>query len=759
LREVVDDWQMVSNSATLCAPCPGRLNSKIAEACRLAVEYSLAHYLYDQAVFYAERLVAELPSDDSLLLLASSYFRAGDSNRAYVLLQDRRSPEPRLSYLLGLCCLRLGKLDEVERALVGEPATGREVSSGDVAGGAAGLYLLGQVKEKLQYRDQAVECYRTCLKLCPCMWSAFESLSRLILGTPCAPSSARTFASEHFSDERLANDPVLHPPMVNMEFGGGVGVSTQERQPDTAFDATQVAAARKRRRSDTLGSGGQSLPAKLATDGDSVLLAPAPVTPPRISQVGRTPLADRSSLPAPTQLPSAQSAEPPVTQPPTLAPARASLLGHTPAQLLSRLSPRRLLSTPLRNPVCRSPAGLKRSTTNVIADASRVGQETPVPVGRNARWSPGDDAATIPESEATKPTFGKLLRVLGEGVHSLHGFACREALSALQSLPARHYETGFVQDVVGRCHFEMADYRQAVVFFARCCGPHRPVGLEYYSTALWHLRESVELSSLAQRAIRSDRLRPQTWCVAGNCFSLQTEHDQAIRCFRRAVQLDSSFVYAYTLIAHEYAATDKFDKAAEMFQTALRIDPRHYNAWWGLGNIYYRQEEYQNAMYHFQKAVNINSGNAVLRTSLGMACQCLGQKARALELFSVAAQSQQCGALACFQKGCALTALGRNSEAIEELRLAQSLAPREPCIHFQLGRAHAGSGNARRALLHLTMAMDLCGAKDSKDHQIIVSAQVELLRAANIKHETEQVLAAPGSQDPLTTLQVPIASE
>merc|ERR1712190_351971 len=71
-----------------------------------------------------------------------------------------------------------------------------------------------------------------------------------------------------------------------------------------------------------------------------------------------------------------------------------------------------------------------------------------------------------------------------------------------------------------------------------------------------------------------------------------------------------------------------------------------------------------------------------------------------------------------------------NQEAIEELRRAQGLAPKEPCIHFQLGRAHANSGNPQRALIHFTLAMDLCGARDSKDHHIIVSAQAEIVKAA-----------------------------
>lgn len=46
-------------------------------------------------------------------------------------------------------------------------------------------------------------------------------------------------------------------------------------------------------------------------------------------------------------------------------------------------------------------------------------------------------------------------------------------------------------------------------------------GMEVYSTVLWHLKKEVALSHLAQEVVALDRLSPHTWCVLGNCFSLQ----------------------------------------------------------------------------------------------------------------------------------------------------------------------------------------------------------------------------------------------
>lgn len=89
----------------------------------------------------------------------------------------------------------------------------------------------------------------------------------------------------------------------------------------------------------------------------------------------------------------------------------------------------------------------------------------------------------------------------------------------------------------------------------------------------------MELSHLAQDALALDRLSPQTWCVMGNCFSLQKEHETALRFFKRALQVDPNFTYAYTLCGHEYFANEDFEKALAFYRNAITRDPRHYNAW------------------------------------------------------------------------------------------------------------------------------------------------------------------------------------
>lgn len=76
--------------------------------------------------------------------------------------------------------------------------------------------------------------------------------------------------------------------------------------------------------------------------------------------------------------------------------------------------------------------------------------------------------------------------------------------------------------------------------------PYRDTLMELYSTSLWHQQKEVALSALAQDMTALDRNSSSTWCVVGNCFSLQKEHQTAIKYFQRAIQVNKiilSFIF------------------------------------------------------------------------------------------------------------------------------------------------------------------------------------------------------------------------
>jgi len=245
--------------------------------------------------------------------------------------------------------------------------------------------------------------------------------------------------------------------------------------------------------------------------------------------------------------------------------------------------------------------------------------------------------------------------------------------------------------------------------------PYRLEGLEYYSTCLWHMKKQVELAHLAYTALERSLFAPEAWIVLGNCYSLQKEHENALKFFNRAIQLNPSFAYAHTLSGHEFVYNEDFSKAKKCFENALNIDLRHYNAWWGLGNIFYKQEKYEKAIDHFQKAISINSKNPVLYSYLGMTYAAQDELDSALKCFVQSEALDDKNVLNRFQKANVLVKMEKYTPALQELDKLRALMPKEAPIPQLIGKIYKQLGDIEKAHYFFTLALDL----DTKDSQRI----------------------------------------
>lgn len=120
--------------------------------------------------------------------------------------------------------------------------------------------------------------------------------------------------------------------------------------------------------------------------------------------------------------------------------------------------------------------------------------------------------------------------------------------------------------------------------------------MDLYSTLLWHLRQPIQLSFLAQELMALNPSSPISWIASGNVFSHLEDHAGALKCFRRAGQLGelpragggggsageaggAGCVYAFTLSGHECVVLEEWERALGFFREAVRRDGRCYNAW------------------------------------------------------------------------------------------------------------------------------------------------------------------------------------
>ena len=302
-----------------------------------------------------------------------------------------------------------------------------------------------------------------------------------------------------------------------------------------------------------------------------------------------------------------------------------------------------------------------------------------------------------------------LLARLGGGYFALSHYQTQNALQIFNSITLFQRETPWVFAQIGRTLYEQGSYSEAEKYFTllRQKAPSRLQDMEVYSTILWHLKNDIELAFLAHELLALDRLSPQAWCAVGNSFSLQRDHDQALKCFKRATQLDPKFAYAFTLQGHEHLANEEYDKALSAYRAAIAAEMRHYNAWYGLGKVYEKQGKYALAETHYRNAASINPTNAVLVCCIGVVLEKLKNPKAALMQYARSVELAPKSTLSRFKKARVLMTLGELGGALQDLRILKDLAPDEANVHFLLGRCYKGLGERGSAIRCFTEALNL----------------------------------------------------
>ncbi|DBA97960.1 TPA: Cell division cycle protein 27 [Trebouxia sp. C0006] len=705
------------------------------------VNESLSLYLMSNARFMCERLVADYPSEANTFLLATCCYRSDQAHRAYHLLMGSQDVQSR--WLLAQCCMSMNKYTEAEQAL-------NPNSDGtDVPNGAAGFYLLGKICRLTNRHKVAQSYHKAALTLDPLLWSAYEELcmlggeddaAQLLSNEHALARNNVGMVPEHGTPLAQHNINVGPPPSAAIFQQGGRGMEVTPLALTSTSVADQFPVGRQLHQNDY----------PMQTPSPGVFVTPSPsgyahAAPPALPYRAAPP--PRGVVTSQAATPSTHPAPSP-TQTGASNSQRWKFMDDT--GKLRKVSGR-LFSEPsatLRRGSRVAPAPLDSAQKVQAALQARQHRETQMALERRAltgatastsgasQQSPEMGAAQGQKTPAGHAAVLQLLQTIGEAYSLLSKYHCQEATVAFHKLSPAQFNTGWVLCQLGRAYYEMVDYPAAanVFEFARQADRHRLEGLEVYSTVLWHMKREVEVSYLAQEAIAQDRRSPHAWAIMGNCFSLQKEHENALKFFQRALQLDPSFTYAYTLAGHEYFANEDFDKGLQCYRHAMRLDPRHYNAWYGVGQIYFRQEKYEMAEYHFRRSLLINQRSSVLRCYVGVALHKIGRAADALEQLQSAIDADPKNPLAKFEKAAVLMSQEQYQPALLELEALKEIAPNEASVWFQMGKIYKKLEQHNDALRHFNTALDL---KPSSSDSNLIKSAIEKIRISDESDDEE----------------------
>lgn len=705
------------------------------------VKSALLRHDHPTAIWLCERLCATVSAADSVgamsarLLLATCHYHSGKPNRVYWLLKGVSDAESR--YLFALSCYELQKFHEGEMALLGATASTLSEGSVEAVPGAEGFHLLGLICQRLSRRDQAIAHFKRSLSLDSFLWASFQALCELGAEVDCETmfrASPPTLPPAGESPPSV----ILSPPRHEIE---GFVTPLQARPNTRRSGRLSMPSAtttdnfiKKRNKSRLSVSGGGDM---------SHLVTPAPSS-------RRTTLTHKTSLTTPAENPST--------------PERKGNKGHGPAPQKQRpkkipdshghgvhalgdatyLSPERPIITPstgAKTRLVRARTGRQGPRFNLLksveSDTTRTpDSDSPTPIISISEATPRHSIPPLEIKTSQNVSFVDLRR-LATAFALQCDYKCKEAIEVYQIVSQRHLESAWVLAQLGRCYFDLVDYPKSIAMFQRATRlePCRMTGLEFYSTALWHLKKEVELSFLAQQVLEYDKLSAEAWIVVGNCFSLQKDHETALKFFRRASQLNPYMAYAYTLSAHECLANEDFEKAQAGYRHAIGVDERHYNAWYGMGNIYWRQEKCELASYHFKRALSINTRSSVLYSHYAIALHACKRSEEALEKLQTAIELEPANFQAKYQTANIYFALERYDEALGELEAILERAPKEASVHMLIGKIYKKLKQTDQAMKHFVIALDL----DPRDRNLI-KATIDKLHAGEGKQQSDDDL-------------------
>ncbi|CAL7943700.1 unnamed protein product [Xylocopa violacea] len=734
----------------------------VQEPVQAAIWHCLNHYAYPDAIFLAERLCAEVDTEETLFLLATCYYRSGRVRQAYSLLSKKAPNSAQCRFLLAKCCYDLEKYAEAEAAIIGgyykQLKNLEEIATQFGEHACFSLQIIAKIYYKMMRTAKGNDAHKLALKLNPFLWHSFEELCNV--GEVVDPTKI-------FQLDKLDNFAMCHgstpTPTYATESDLIVPANNSNGTPTT--NGTTVTPAQMTTTSTIINGLGpgirlyssldespQSLPthysncssisprAKLpryrkANDQKSLAKrvsslraqvgqfmsrkeTPLQQGKPVFSQSGNT----SNSANIVTVTPTTPTPAPPTLQG-TNVRRSSRLFSHSYSVKENNKSPNRnkfaTPKSPSRKTKARlSKTNLNKANFNELNERNRSEKEKTETItsekavvacvnALNNQSSTNVCAITLQKQCAEG--LMSLLQELGMAYQHLSQFNCTQAVEILSVLPAQHYNTGWVLSMLARAHFEMIDYKKAAGFFAevRQLEPQRTELMEIYSTVLWHLHAEVQLSTLAQELVSEDRTSPAAWCATGNLFSAQTEHETAIKFFQRAIQVNPNFPYAYTLLGHEYVLTEELDKAITAFRNAIRLDPRHYNAWFGLGTIFSKQEQYSLAELHFQRALQINPQNSAIMCHIGVVQHALKKTDQALKTLNIAIANDPDNTLCKFHRASINFSIGRHAEALREFEELKNIVPKESLVYYSIGKVHKKLGNTDLALMYFSWATDL----------------------------------------------------
>ncbi|MEW6533908.1 MAG: tetratricopeptide repeat protein [Thermodesulfobacteriota bacterium] len=182
---------------------------------------------------------------------------------------------------------------------------------------------------------------------------------------------------------------------------------------------------------------------------------------------------------------------------------------------------------------------------------------------------------------------------------------------------------------------------------------------------------------------------------------------EAIALFRRAIEIQPLYPYAYVHLAVSHEALGNSKEAESSLKKALEIQPNSVDSQFALAELYTSQQRYAAAWHHMQKAAAIAPSDPRYLNGLGKILLKEGKASEATSYFRKAIETASGYDEAHYNLGEAYVSMRKPQEAHHHFTKALELNRRNWEAHNSLGLLLAQSGDTAQAEAHFHEALVL----------------------------------------------------
>ncbi len=292
-----------------------------------------------------------------------------------------------------------------------------------------------------------------------------------------------------------------------------------------------------------------------------------------------------------------------------------------------------------------------------------------------------------PKSAAAYKIFGKALQSTGKLEEARQCYL--KALQLQPNLAEVHANLGSLSAQQQQWQAAISHYQKALELNPQFAGAYRNLakvfermGQPAAAAISWY--QALTLEPQAGTA--------EQYLTVGNAVFQQGNIDEALSCYRRAIELNPNLSQAYHNVAELLSVRQEWDEAIDAYRQSIEVKPDNAGSHYGLAKALGQLERWDEAVVAYRQVIELNGSSADIYHQFGDALANLQQWEEAASAYLQAIELNQNNSWSYNNLGGALIKLERWEEAVAAYRRAIALNPEFHWSYYNLGEALAKLG-------------------------------------------------------------------